>query len=339
MPGQDVSLPLETIQKEINSLPNAADFSKKCWMRQIEVILTSRKCNKAMKFSTDDKYQFNMDIMGTKNLALNKDKGTLTIYNLEYDKMMETILLEYFIIEIKIGYKSTGNLMTIFKGEVSYISQKIHSHHDVETYITFASTIVARYSQSRMNFNLNSGVNIYSALNYICKLSGIGNKARINPNLKKEILTKIYTNYNTASTVFDNLTSTSGEYYLSTDYSEGNVINCTTINDKRKIKVDPNTINITRGNPTVTSAGLKITLLPTFNFMPGDILIIDNSILNVSIRDAESVTSTFNTNYLDQNGMYMIISIEFHFQNRGDAFELNITARALDIIKKIQTGN
>lgn len=338
MPDQELTN-LELEQKTINNSIDASQINKnrKCWMRSIEVTLTSKISKRQMKFSTEDKYQFTMDITGSKNLALNKDKGTLSIYNLEYDKVVEIMLLQYYQIEIKAGYKSIGDLPTIFKGQISYISQKIHSKHDVETYITFANTLVARYSQSRINFNLNSGINLYSALSYCCKLSGMGKNVNISPQLQKQFLKNVYNQYGTFSTVFDNLTSTSGNYQISSDESEGNVINCTTIADKRKIRIDPNTINITKGNPTVTSAGLKITLLPTFNFMPGDIIIIDNAMLNVSIRDAESVTTTFNTNYMDQNGQYMIISIDYHFQNRGSTFEFNITARALDIIKKIQT--
>ena len=331
------STPEET-QKIINDEPDAANLNKNklCWMRNIEVVLTSRKTKQSMIFKTTGRDSYNIDIVGTKYLALNKDKGTLTISNLEYDKMMEIILLEYYIIEIKAGYVSIGDLPTIFKGEVSFISQKIHSHHDVDTYITFASSLVARYSQSRMNFNFNSGVNIYAALNYICKISGIGRNVKIDPQLRKLFLQNVYNNYANASTVFDNMTSTSGSYTLSCDESEGNVIDCTTIYDKRKITIDPNTINIANGNPTVTSAGLSISLLPTFNFMPGDILVIDNAILNTSIRDADSVYKEFNTNYLDQNGEYMIIEINFRFQNRGAVFTMDITARALDIIKKIQ---
>ena len=329
--------PYRSLAKDttISTISNI-DKNRMCWMRSIEVILTSRKIKKSMIFGTDDKYQFTMDITGTKNLALNKDSGTFRIHNLEYDKIAQIVLDEYYIIEIKAGYKSLGNLPTIFKGEVSYISQKIHSKHDTETYITFASTVVARYSQKRMNFNLNSGINLYAALNYVCKISGVGKNVKIDPRLQKEFLTNVYTNYNTVTSVFDNLTATSGNYFLSSDYSEGNVINCTTIDDKRKIKIDPNTINITRGNPTVTSAGLQITLLPTFNYMPGDIILVDNSLIDISVSNASAVPSTFNQNYLDTQGQYMIIEITYHFQNRGAAFEYNIRARALDIIRKIQ---
>ena len=62
---------------------------------------------------------------------------------------------------------------------------------------------------------------------------------------------------------------------------------------------------------------------------------IDNKILDESINDAENVSSTFNTNYMDTNGYYMILQINYELANRGDSFHYNITARALDLIKNL----
>ena len=76
-------------------------------------------------------------------------------------------------------------------------------------------------------------------------------------------------------------------------------------------------------------------MLPTFCFKPGDIIIIDNAILDVSISDPNSVASTFKTNYLDRNGAYMIMELEYNFTNRNTTFEINIRARALSIISNI----
>lgn len=332
----------DVVQKITNNQIDSDQHNKNafCWMRHIEFTLTSRKTKMTKRFSTDDpEHQYTMDIKGSKYAALTKDKGTISIWNLEYDQIVEIVTYEYYDIEIKAGYKSTGNIPTIFKGEVSYISQAIHSKHDVETYICYASTTVARFSQSRLNFNLNSGINLYAALNYICGINGMTGKVRISPELKRDFLTEVYNNYGTVAMVFDNITSISGNYTINTDESEGNVISTFTLNDKRLIVIDPNTILISKGNPTVTSAGLQMTVFPTFNFMPGDIIQIDNSYVNTAVTSAESAYNTFNTNYLDQNGQYMIIDINYHFQNRGPTFEINLKGRAVDIIRNIQGEN
>lgn len=331
--------------KEINDInANAVINNKRCWIRYIKVVLTSRKVKQQLIFDNfTPKKMFNISITGSKYVASNKDGGTVVITNLEYDTMMQIVLDEYYDIEVYAGYKSLMNhlndysLPRFFKGQVSFINQKIHSKHDQDTYIHFASELVAKYSQSRMNFSFNSGFNIYGAMNYMCQLSGIGKRVNISPKLKLKFLDKVYTNYSTNQTVFDNLAQIGGNYMINTDGSEdGSVINITDLSNKRKIAIDPDTINLQKGNPTVTSSGLKLSLLPTMNFKPGDIIKIDNGLIDTAITNQESVKSTFNTNFLDQNGEYMILQVDYIFQNRGKSFELNITGRAMNIIQNMQ---
>lgn len=327
--------------KTVNNInSNQINKDKRCWIRQIQVTLTSKKTKQKMVFdNTDSKRSYNMDIQGVKKVSPREDNGVLTISNLEYDIMMKIVLLEYYDIEIKAGYKSIGDLQTIVKGEVSFISQKIHSKHDVDTYITYASPFVARYSQKRMNFNINSGFNVYGAMNYICQMSGIGKRVNIDPTLKLKFLNEVYTNYDTTTTVLDDLNKQTSNFLLTADGStDGSIFNIINPARARKILVDPNHIAIGKGNPTVTSDGLRITLFPTRNYCPGDILCIDNGLIDVSIQNASAVMNTFNTNFLDQSGQYMILQIDYHFQNRGPAFEFNIQARMMDYIRNLYSS-
>ena len=250
--------------KEINDInANIILNNKRCWIRYIKVVLTSNLVKKQMVFDNfTPKKMFNISITGSKYVASNKDIGTVIITNLEYDTMMQIILDEYYDIEIYAGYKSLLNnlddysLPCFFKGKVAFINQKIHSRHDQDTYIHFASALVAQYSQSRMNFSFNSGFNIYGAMNYMCQLSGIGKRANISPKLKLKFFDKVYHNYGTNQTVFDNLTEIGGDYMINTDGSEdGSVVNVTDLSNKKIYTIDPDTINITKGNPTITSSG------------------------------------------------------------------------------------
>lgn len=326
----------ESIGKRINYNGNNYNNMYKSWIRNIKVILTS-KINGQQKIFENGINEFYIDINGSKYLALNKDKGTLTISNLPYDFLIELITFEYYIIEIFIGYGKDKEPERYLKGEVSYISQKVHTNHDVYTYITYASTYVARFSQSRINFNLNSGINLYAAIKYISDISGMGDNVKISPSLKNYFTSQVITNYAQAGTLIDQIAAMSNEYFeLSTDESQdGFYIDCTKLSDKRRIIIDPNIILIGKGNPTISSAGLKITFLPMFNFKPGDIIKIPNSLIDASISDAEDVTSTFNPNFISPTGEYMIREIKYHFQNRGQTFELNITAIAINLLKNI----
>lgn len=326
----------------------------KCWMRSIRIELISEKNGQKMVFGDDPnkleqtrKYKYgipqptindalSIKINGSKYAATNKDKGTISIYNLTYETITKIIIGEYYKIKIYCGYKSIGAPMCIFSGSVAYISPRIYSNHDKECYIIFTSDLVARYSQNRMRLTLNSGINLFAAINYMMLSQG-ANTYHIDENLKNAFVNEIKDYYNSASTILDSATlSNTGSYDISTDGTDGNVIDVTTIKGKRIIEIKKDSIPIGSGNPTVSSDGLHINLFPVRNFKPGDILHVDNSLIDVSISNAESVISTFNTNYMDTNGFYMIITLNYNLENRGDNFQYEITARALDIIQKIR---
>lgn len=311
------------------------DIRKRCWMRQIEVRLYSKINNKKIVYGGTADSQLNISINGHKYLSSLKDNGVVTISNLTHAEITKLILGQYYRIEIWAGYRTIG-MNCFFKGAVSFISDKIAERRDNETYILFASEMVAAYSQKRMNLTLNSGINIYSAFRYICLTNGIDSN-HLSPSLKNEFLQEVTQNYGTPATLVDQIAQNTSTFSIDTDNSiDGvGVVNCSNLTDKRVIKINPNTINFTKGNPTLDKDGLKITLLPTFCFKPGDIIVIDNAIIDVSISDPNQVSSTFKSNYLDKNGAYMIIELGYNMQNRGQAFEINIKARSLEIIKNI----
>lgn len=303
----------------------------KCWMRVIKVELISRITNSLLVFGDDETDNLRITITGTKYPATNKDKGIIKLYNLTYNTLFKIMYGEYYKVRIYAGYRG-GNIVKIFDGAVAYISNAIHSAHDWECYINFASDVVANYSQKRINFNLNSSINYWTALDQICRAAGI-NDAHIDENLKDYVLTETQAGYKSFSTILDSNTfNINGEYMLNTD-GVGSVIDITTLKGKRVINIDTSKILIGGGNPRVSSEGLEMQLIPNFDYRVGDILHIDNSILNVSINSAD-VTSQFPTNYMDTNGLYMIKELNFTLENRGDTFMYNVKARAVDWIKQ-----
>lgn len=306
-----------------------------CWMRQIEVRLTSNITKRRIVFGGTDKNQLSISIKGNKYLSALKDNGVISISNLTYAQIVELIIGEYYNLEIWAGYR-TQDLQCFFKGAVSYISDKIQARRDNTCYILFASQMVASFSRARMNLNLNSGINLYAAINYICLTNGIGTSHLPN-SLRNEFIKEVISAYGTPATLCEQLANNTGKFSLDTDNSidGAGVVNCTTFEDKRQIRINPDTINFTKGNPTLDKDGLHMSLLPTFCFKPGDIIYIDNSILDVSISDANQLSSTFKSNYLDANGAYMIIELDYNFENRGTTFEINIKARSLNIIANI----
>lgn len=323
-----------------------------CWMRLLRIEFTSIQARETIVIGDNQQERqrryhhgivassindnLSIKVTGTKYPAINKDKGTITIINLDYETILRIKLGEYYNVKIYCGYKSWNKEpFLIYSGEVSYMSTKIYSHHETETYITFASRIVAKYSQKRMNLALNSGLNVYAMMNYVLNANG-ATKSHLDPELKKKAITEYKMLNGQLTTILDSYTLTNtGDYSIAVDGTEGTVIDVTSIKGKRFIKVDPHAIPIGSGNPTVTSEGLQIILLPICNLKVGDILVIDPTIINIAIQNAESVISTFNANYMDSNGCYMIRELTFNLENRGSNFGYQIKARALDVLRNL----
>ena len=114
-------------------------------------------------------------------------------------------------------------------------------------------------------------------------------------------------------------------------------VNVSDLTNKKVIVVDPNSIIINGGNPTVSSEGLHVKLLPTYNICPGNILCIDNSLIDIS-SNSEKAYENFNPNFLDATGRYMVYEVDYVFENRGPAFQLDIKGRALSLYQNLAGG-
>lgn len=321
----------------INDLSNINANKTICrpWKRKIKVILSSEKIKKSMSFGDNEGNNFNIKIRGRKELSLLQDCGVIEISNISYSTILEIMKNEYYHIEVMAGYEN-GNFETYFKGYVSYISQRIQSRRDYTLYIAYASELVAKFSLARVNFNFNSSINMYSVLNYIAKSQGIN--MNLSSNLKNEILLNAIGSDNIVGAIKTILNeNTSNSWLASSDSSLSQIVNVSDLKDKKVIIVDPNSIIINGGNPTVSSDGLHIKLLPTYNVCPGNILCIDNSLIDIS-SDSEKAYENFKPNFLDATGRYMVREVEYVFENRGQSFQLDIKGRALSLYQNLAGG-
>lgn len=324
---------------------NIITDKKLCWMRDLVIKLKSKIYNvDDLVFGTrnsKNEYlnnQLNIEVNGVKQISSMLNQGTVKISNLTYAEIYRIIEGQFYEIEIWVGYRSQ-NLERYFKGEIAYISDEITMKKDNTCTIIFASSFVARYSQSRININLIPNMSMYGILNYICLQKGI-DTSTLSEDLKQRYIKEVISAYDTPANFIESLSNNSNDLISNIDSSLDNqVINMGTINDKRQIVIDPSTINFSKGNPSISKDGLRISLFPTFNFIPGDIIYIDNSYVNRTETSLEGVQKNWKNNYLSTNGGYMIKEIDFIFQNRGNTFELDIQAIGLNIINNIVGGN
>lgn len=308
----------------------------KAWMRDLQVSFSSSLMKKQLVFGTQwkqGKDDLAISIEGTKYLSSLKDSFTIRISNLTYGELIQLIKGQYYDIEIKAGYRSRG-AETIFKGAVIYMSYEKKSPTTNTVIVLAGSKLVAKYGQSRMNLGLKSGINMYAALKFICKRAGVSN-ANIDQSLKNRTINDVASVQGTAASWIDNFCS-SNNFIASSDSSYSN--DATIINpyktNNRVIKLDSEKVTLVSGYPKLNSDGLSMTILPTFNFMPADVIVIDNSIIDISVNSASG--KEFNkAAFLDEDGKYVITQLEYDLNNRDDSFNVNILAKARSLFSNI----
>ena len=308
----------------------------KAWMRDLQVSFSSSLMKKQLVFGTQwkqGKDDLAISIEGTKYLSSLKDSFTIRISNLTYGELIQLIKGQYYDIEIKAGYRSRG-AETIFKGAVIYMSYEKKSPTTNTVIVLAGSKLVAKYGQSRMNLGLKSGINMYAALKFICKRAGVSN-ANIDQSLKNRTINDVASVQGTAASWIDNFCS-SNNFIASSDSSYSNDV--TIINpyktNNRVIKLDSEKVTLVSGYPKLNSDGLSMTILPTFNFMPADVIVIDNSIIDISVNSASG--KEFNkAAFLDEDGKYVITQLEYDLNNRDDSFNVNILAKARSLFSNI----
>ena len=311
----------------------------KAWMRDLQVVFTSNLTKSKLIFG--DKWlkgedDVDIEIVGTKYLSCNKDNFTIRISNLTYKEIIQLIKYQYYDIEIKAGYRLdnyTSGAKTIFKGSVIFITNELTDNKTHTAIILAGSKMMATYGQKRMNLSLKSGINMYSAINFICKRAGITNP-NIDEDLKNRLLRETTSTNMTINNFFEVFNNTNG-LIANADSSYKNtfsIINPYRTNN-RVIKLDNNKIVLVAGYPKLTSDGLTMTILPTFNFMPMDVIVIDNSIIDISV--SSNTPSNFNNSmFLDEDGKYLITQIDYNLQNRSSSYSIRITAKARSLYSK-----
>ena len=308
----------------------------KNWMRVLKVVLKRKNDlnGQAIVFG-DNKYPFeNLDINVQifKYMSTAKDNALISITNLTYSKVIEIMVSKFYSVEIICGYEY-GNQFLVFKGQVLRISNTLLSNRSNVINILCGSDLIARFSQATLNFSLNSGINMYSAISFMAKASGINKvNTNISNQFKRQFLSDNISSNDTIGSFLTNMTNNNPYYIINSDASTGSTFS---IFDARKS--NNRVIKIKNGDfiggfPRLDSEGLTFSVLPSFNFAPGDVIIIDNSLINLENITNIGQLSTQPGMYLDKNGAYMIMSIDYKLENRSSSFACNIKAKARSLI-------
>lgn len=309
------------------------------WMRVLNVVLTSKKSAsgkaKRLQFGTnwtENRDDLSIEVNCNKYMSGLKDEAIVRISNLTYFELTSIINNQYYDIEIQCGYRK-GNVQTIFKGAIFYVSNDLNDTKTNTVILICTSYAVAAYGQKRINLGLTSGINVYTQIKKVLGASGIKDAA-ISAQLKKTMLEHAESISKSSTEWLEDLINDSGNIIVNTDLGvSGSTISVFDANrsNMRLIKLNNDLINLAGGYPRLTNEGLTMTVMPTFAFMCGDVVNIDNSIINISVSGRSDVSKNYGY-YLDKDGNYMIMSMQYILENRGSQFGLNLQCKSRSLI-------
>lgn len=304
------------------------------WIRVLKIRLSSKKTGKMMEIGGTGSSHLSITCRVNKYLCATKDSAEVRISNLTYAEIATLVTGQFYDVEILAGYQNKG-VQTIFKGGVLYVSNALGDHKTNEVIILCASNLIAKFGQAKLSISLNSGINLYSAIDFIMKRVGIP-QSNITRSMKNDLVLQY--NYNmknsTAQNYLEYLQDTYKDIEISTDSSADSVITLASskFENGQFIRLNNKDINLSGGYPRLTNTGLNLTVVPTFNFMCGQILKVDNSIIDISVSSQSEMQKSYG-NYLDKDGMYKIFEMEYDLANRSPQFSLNLTCKSKTMLE------
>lgn len=310
------------------------------WMRVLTVNLTSSKLKKQMTFGanhTKGQMDLSIDVRISKYMSSLKDEAIVKISNLTQSEVTQIITGEFYDVDIFCGYRN-ANIAKIFSGGIFYITNQLNADRTNTVIMICTSRLVAKYGQNRINLTLNSGINLYSAIKFICRRAGIQD-SNVSTQLKKDFINEVMSVNDSASSWLDLLANQNTQLITNSDsiFNQTFSIFDAAKSNNRCIKLNPDVIIVTGGFPRLTNNGLNITILPTFAFMCGDTIQIDNSIIDVSVSEKRDVSKNYGA-YFSKYGQYMIFEMVYHLQNRGSEFTLQLNCKSRDRISAYVGG-
>lgn len=310
------------------------------WGRVLRVVFSSRLRKERIEYSTEDETRsLAIEIEGKKYLSALRDEFLISIYNLPYSEILKLIKHEFNEVEIYAGYKTTS-VTRIFKGSVFYISNERDSRETNTAHFICVSNLLNLY-RGKMNLSLNSGINMYSAINYVLRNAGVVN-SNVSEEFKRHVLRDVTEFKGTASTIIDLLSNENRNIVGQVDSSGGSDITLWNLNltDRRRVVIDSSKGMIINGFPKITSEGVNFESLPVFNYMPGDMLLIDNHLIDISIlslSEAQRLNVGIQLNHSDTStkGEYLLYHIRYSLTNTDGSFKVKLYAKSKTLYSNI----
>lgn len=297
------------------------------WMRKLKITLGNGK-RKFVIGESETNIDLDINTNITKIMSPTADSALIKISNLTYKQVIQIITGEFYDVEIRCGYRNTG-MNLVFKGGVMYIGNELNADRTNTISILCGSDLVAKYGRARLNLSFTSGINLFSALRFVCRLAGIPNTC-ISESFKTATVGVISSVSETPAMWIDKLMKYNKNYVANADSTLGATLSLFEASKSgRKIQIANELL--CGGYPKLTSDGLSLSIFPTIDIQPGDTIVVDNSIIDISSNNLEEQMGY----YLSMSGQYVVYEVKYNLQNRGSAFSLGLSAKSRETLSNI----
>lgn len=299
--------------------------------RVLKVVLRSEEARREITFESKES-NLKIVVSGAKYLSGQQDEFTVDIYNLDYVVITSLIAQKYTSIQVFAGYQE--NVFRVFSGQVIYIANSLENRSTRVCRLICINNLSGLY-QNKLNLTLKSGINMYSALEYIMMRAGINN-ASLSPRFREEVIPEIVNAVGSPANVLDTISKQQG-ISISGDSSDSSsvVTLWDRLGSEKIYKLTPQNGGIINGYPTLTKNGLTLTALPVANFKPGDCIVIDNKFIDMSIDNVDQAVSENVGFYLDPEGRYKITQLVYNLSTTDQNFTVKITAKTMNYFENL----
>lgn len=298
--------------------------------------------------TVDDSKKPKIEITGTKYMSSVKDNFKVDIYNLTYVQMYMISKRQLYHIEIYAGYLNGQSYFDfiapkIYDGYLLNMVNTKKSYKDNVTTFICASKLVAQSQQFRMNVSFQSGVNLYSMIKYIGEKAGMTNM-NIPDSFRDTFEQDVASCDSSASSYLEKIASTDNTTFMSTDSTSDSELSVFDLSEESRsrttIIIDP-TKGMLIDTPEITSSGLIFTSLPVVQYLVGDTINIDNSLINTSSEQDSYSGSTKvpNTVYLNAEGLYYVWQVDYTLSNTNGDFKVQLTCKNKEMFENLTSSS
>lgn len=296
----------------------------------------------------DDSQKPRIEISGTKYMSCVKDNFKIQIYNMTYLQMYLISKRQLYHVEIYAGYLNgqsyfNFNAPKIYDGYMLNMVNSKKSYKDNVTTFIVTSKLVAQSQQWRMNISFQSGVNLYSMMKYIGEKAGMTNM-NISESFKDMFNADVASCDTSASSYLEKISETSNTTFMTTDSTSDSEISIFDLSDESRSRTTI-LIDASKGmlidTPEINSSGLTMTSLPVTNYLVGDTIKLDNSLIN-SGEGQDSYSTSIkvpNSVYINAEGLYYIWQVDYTLSNANGDFKVKLTCKNKEIFNNLTSSS